>query len=245
MDFDGRPEAYNLEAVRVHRGNWELRNDISNDPYKTGWVIESRGATIRRLQSSSYRRKIELLSNNTVSWSRLRTAKLGNSTTERRSVEHGKHLKSHVSMTIGENQHCLLHGERDDNLVQFKCENQHYDRVKIGYIASYGEEWGTAKVFVEATINRSLPYFNQSTLSDTEQVAMFGPFYVQSRWHMPVSIEQQLELHIKTMESSVSELNDCLRNSDGKTSCFDDINVYIKLCTSTGRKFKVVSFACC
>ena len=97
-------------------------------------------------------------------------------------------------------------------------------------------EWGSIILQLNVKYRRSL---HDSSSSDGYVFPTLTPIQVNSQWRKEqaaVSISQEIEVSVHDMHSDSISL---LLND------IEYIDVVIRMCTHTGKKFKILSLSCC
>ena len=119
------------------------------------------------------------------------------------------------------------------NTVAFRCHSAAQGNVHVGYLASYGAQWGSAKVI--ATAHYTVPNVHKNNGNNGTETALEPhssiAHYLHSRWDVQNSIAQQYVIPAgrKTVEL--------------KGVVISYVDVFISACV--GMKFKLLSISCC
>jgi hypothetical protein len=79
----------------------------------------------------------------------------------------------------------------DGNIISFRCNSPILGAVKIGYLSSYGAQWGVARVNVSQVF--SISYGSESAVMKIEESSV----YIDSKWSLLYSLLQETLLEAK------------------------------------------------
>ena len=109
-------------------------------------------------------------------------------------------------------------------MIVFQCNGAKIGGVEIGYLASYGRQWGSVKVSISQAI------YSDPANPSVVFIEKEDSFVLHSEWKLHYSVRQE---HTWQPSFSLGQRK------------IDHLNVTITACYNLGRKFKLLSIACC